>query len=103
MRAQEFQYFTYQLPKEGSMGFVLRGIFRELDLLTTEAKGAKSEGYLSPSNLRRKLQKSNRVDQCHRYQTFGRSAGFGPRYVKYGEGHLTALCTKARDSPANCA
>jgi hypothetical protein len=53
-----------------------------------------------------KLRKSICVDQCHRCQIFGHTASFctsDPRCVKCGKGHLTPLCTKARDIPAACA
>jgi hypothetical protein len=36
MRDQEFQFFTYQLPEEKTLKFVIRGIYCELDLSTVE-------------------------------------------------------------------
>jgi len=50
--------------------------------------------------------KQRQIPQCTKCQSYGHTKSYcshSPRCVKCGEYHLTASCTKSRESPAICA
>ncbi|KAJ3639014.1 hypothetical protein Zmor_024824 [Zophobas morio] len=130
MRTQGFIYFTYQQFEEKPFKSPLQGIYRELDLSTVK-ENLRGQGVIpfdlhkctqgSVDGERKKrllplvLVQTSRTERQMVLEMKNISVNIalvnakvsdllhcGPRAVKCGEGHLTALCSKALDSPASC-